>query len=402
LTLWGLLQLAPDEAIAVVSPEFGVQITYAELRRQVRMVADAFAASGIVHGDRVALALPNGIPVLVCFLAASMAGTAAPLDPDYRYDEFVFYLRDTKAKLLVAPPTEAEEARRAATEAGLPILTVSLTGLGTISLSKTPRGPTAIFPDPDQTALLLHTSDSTGRPKRIPISHRNLAVSARSIAEHYQLSTPDVSLCIMPLFQVHGLVASVLATFYSGGTVVVPAKFNALSFWRTVRDYGVTWYSAAPSVHELLLARADSERPTGMETLRFIRSCGAPLAPEHLLKMEQVFGVPVLEAYGMTEAAHQMTSNPLPPASRKPGSVGPATGVDIGIMDETGNLLPVGASGEVVIRGDSVVAGYESNPEANLSSFTNGWFRTGDRGVLDGEGYLTLKAEAENQLERSR
>jgi acyl-CoA synthetase (AMP-forming)/AMP-acid ligase II len=400
LTLWDLLQLAPDEAIAVVSPEFGVQITYAELRRQVRMVADAFASSGIVHGDRVALALPNGIPVLVCFLAASIAGTAAPLNPAYRYDEFVFYLEDTKAKLLVAPPTEAEEARRAATEAGIPVLTVSLTGLGTISLSKTPRGPSAIHPDPDQTALILHTSGSTGRPKRVPIAHRNLAVSARSIAEHYQLTTADVSLCVMPLFHVHGLVASVLATFYSGGTVVVPARFNALSFWRTIRDYGVTWYSAVPTIHQLLLARADSERPSGSETLRFIRSCSAPLAPEHMLKMEQVFGVPVLEAYGMTEAAHQMASNPLPPASRKPGSVGLATGIDIGIMDDTGNLLPVGAPGEVVIRGDSVVAGYENNPEANLSSFTNGWFRTGDQGVLDGEGYLTLTGRLKEMINR--
>lgn len=378
-TLWDLLQLAPDGAIALVSPETGVQLTYAELRRQVREMADAFASSGIIHGDRVAIALPNGIPVVVSFLAASFAGTAAPLNPAYRYDEFAFYLEDTNAKLLVAGEEGVEEARRAAAAVNIPILSVGA-----------PGRRRAEQPGPGQIALILHTSGSTGRPKRVPIAHRNLVVSAQNIARHYQLTAADVSLCVMPLFHVHGLVASVLATLYSGGKVVVPAKFNALSFWRTVREYGVTWYSAVPTIHQVLLARAGSERPAGAETLRFIRSCSSPLAPEHMLKMEEVFGVPVLEAYGMTEASHQMASNPLPPDARVPGSVGQATGIGIGIMDEEGNLLPPGTPGEVVIRGASVVSEYENNPEANKSSFTNGWFRTGDQGVLDGAGYLTL------------
>jgi acyl-CoA synthetase (AMP-forming)/AMP-acid ligase II len=204
----------------------------------------------------------------------------------------------------------------------------------------------------------------------------------------------------MPLFHVHGLVASVLATLYSGGRIVVPAKFNALSFWRTVRDQHVTWYSAVPTIHQVLLARAGGERPQGAESLRFIRSCSAALSPEHMQQMEQVFGVPVLEAYGMTEASHQMASNPLPPAPRHAGSVGVATGIDIGIMDTEGNLQPSGTPGEIVIRGASVVSGYENNPEANATSFTNGWFRTGDQGILDQAGYLRLVGRLKEMINR--
>jgi acyl-CoA synthetase (AMP-forming)/AMP-acid ligase II len=230
--------------------------------------------------------------------------------------------------------------------------------------------------------------------------HRNMAASTRNIVAHYSLSPQDVSLCVMPLFHVHGLVASTLSTLSSGGTVVVPPKFSPLSFWRTVRDTGATWYSAVPTIHNLLLARAGEERPAGAEGLRFIRSCSASLPPEMMERMERVFGPPVLEAYGMTEASHQMSSNPCPPALRKPGSVGHGTGVRIGIMDDAGNLLDAGQRGEVVIKGPNVVSGYENNPEANAKSFTSGWFRTGDQGILDTEGYLTLTGRIKELINR--
>jgi acyl-CoA synthetase (AMP-forming)/AMP-acid ligase II len=217
---------------------------------------------------------------------------------------------------------------------------------------------------------------------------------------HYALTGNDVALCVMPLFHVHGLVASTLSTLLSGGAVAVPGKFNALSFWRTVRDTNATWYSAVPTIHNLLLSRAGDERPAGSECLRFIRSCSAALPPEMMDRMEKVFGAPVLEAYGMTEASHQMASNPQPPAARKGGSVGPGTGVRIGIMDEAGALLPDGERGEVVIQGPNVVSGYENNPEANAKSFTNGWFRTGDQGFLDEDGYLRLTGRLKELINR--
>jgi acyl-CoA synthetase (AMP-forming)/AMP-acid ligase II len=204
----------------------------------------------------------------------------------------------------------------------------------------------------------------------------------------------------MPLFHVHGLVASVLSTLLSGGTVVVPARFNPLGFWRTVRDHRVTWYSAVPTIHQLLLARTGATRPAGAENLRFIRSCSAALPVETAQKMESAFGTPVLEAYGMTEASHQMASNPLPPAAHKFGTVGPATGIRIGIMGDSGQILEPGAQGEVVIQGPSVITAYENNPEANAKSFVNGWFRTGDQGTLDAEGYLRLTGRLKEMINR--
>ncbi len=206
----------------------------------------------------------------------------------------------------------------------------------------------------------------------------------------------------MPLFHVHGLVASTLATLLSGGTMVVPGKFNPLSFWRAAKAYGVTWYSAVPTLHQLLLARADRKAgpPAGAERLRFIRSCSAALPPQVMRDLEDAFGVPVLEAYGMTEASHQMASNPLPPGERRPGSVGVGTNVGISIMDANGAHLAPGERGEVVIQGANVITGYENNPEANAASFTNGWFRTGDQGVLDDRGYLTLVARIKELINR--
>jgi acyl-CoA synthetase (AMP-forming)/AMP-acid ligase II len=197
-------------------------------------------------------------------------------------------------------------------------------------------------------------------------------------------------------------VASTLATLATGGTVVVPGKFNPLSFWRVARDYGVTWYSAVPTLHQLLLARVEpgAPRPAGAEKLRFIRSCSASLPPQVMHDLEAAFGAPVLEAYGMTEAAHQMASNPLPPGIRLPGSVGPGTDVAISIRDSEGRLVATGERGEVCIQGPNVIRGYEGNPEANATSFFDGWFRTGDQGFLDTEGYLTLVGRLKELINR--
>ena len=399
-TLLELIQAAPAESTAIILPETGIRITYQQLRDQVTAMADALASLGIGKGDRVATYLPNGLPTVVSFLAASIAGTAAPLNPGYREDEVNFYLEDTNAKVLLLPPDGAEGARKAAEARGVPTYNLEMDASGFVRIAGAPTGKKAAAPSPDDVALVLHTSGSTGRPKRVPILHRNITASTQNIVATYKLSPKDVSLCVMPLFHVHGLVASTLSTLLSGGSVVVPNKFNPLSFWRTVRDTGATWYSAVPTIHNLLLSRAGNDRPAGAEGLRFIRSCSASLPAEMMAQLEKVFGVPVLEAYGMTEASHQMSSNPQPPAVRKPSSVGPGTGVKIGIMNDAGDLLPTGERGEVVIQGPNVVSGYENNPEANAKSFTNGWFRTGDQGFLDGDGYLTLTGRIKELINR--
>src|SRR4051812_32782360 len=312
-TLAELLENAPPDKTAIILPEQNLRISYGNLRAQVRSLAEQLAGAGIGRGDRVATSLTNGLPVIVSFLAAGVAGTAAPLNPAYKEDEFRFFLEDTAAKVLLLPPEGADDARRAAIALGVPILTIDMDAAGVVSLRSSDnatRSAKALAERPftppsiDDVALVLHTSGSTGRPKRVPLKHKNLSISAQNVARSYALSPDDVSLCVMPLFHVHGLVASTLATFASGGTVVVPAKFSPLSFWRTARDHGVTWYSAVPTLHQLLLARAGdpsnpARRPAGTERLRFIRSCSASLPPAVMHALEAAFGAPVLEAYGM-------------------------------------------------------------------------------------------------------
>ncbi len=388
------------DAIAVSGN--GPVVTYDQLRQQVDALGAKLSQLGLGRGDRIAMALPNGLEVIASFLAASTVGTAAPLNPAYTRDEFKFYLEDTGARALILPSNGADEAR-AATGNDVLIIEAVLDSDGRVQFSSERNagaGRAVDYPNADDTALILHTSGTTSRPKRVPLSHANLMTSARNVAETYQLTSADVSLCVMPLFHVHGLVASTLATLSTGGTVVVPPKFNPLSFWPTVREHRVTWYSAVPTIHQVLLSRARGTRPSGSEQLRFIRSCSAALAPQTMADLEDRFGVPILEAYGMTEAAHQMASNPLPPGARKAGSVGCGTAVEIAILDKAGQVLPQGETGEVSIKGANVFGGYEGNAEANAESFSNGWFRTGDQGYLDSEGYLTLVGRIKELINR--
>ncbi|MGZ4812447.1 MAG: acyl--CoA ligase [Terriglobales bacterium] len=401
-TVLEALQLAPGDSTAIIIPESGARVSYASLRRQVLEMADTLAAAGVRRGSRVAIALPNGLPAIVSFLAATIAGTAAPMNPTYKYQEFCFYLQDTSAKVLILGQGDTGEAGPAAADSGTPILPVQLDSDGNVRLTGIAPKPWTTAPAEDDVALILHTSGSTGPPKRVPLEHRNLALSAANIVETYALSPNDVSLCFMPLFHVHGIVASTLAPLLSGGTVVAPNGVNPLIFWRLVRQYHVTWYTAVPTIHHVVSARARSgDRPDKGGSLRFVRSASAPLAPEAMRKMEEAFGVPVLEAYGMTEAAHQMASNPLPPRQRKPGSVGLPTGIEISIMDSLGHHLEGRDRGEIVIKGASVFSGYENNPDANAEAFVEGWFRTGDEGWKDDDGYVHISGRIKELINRA-
>ena len=398
-TLLDVLHFA-DSHTAVIVPELNLHVTYDSLRRQVIEMANALASASIRRGDAVAIALPNGLPAIVSFLAASIAGKAAPLNPAYPYEEFHFFLGDTNARILICPQVGAEFARTAAADRKIPVMSVEMNERGNVRLTGAPTGVTATEPTAEDIALVLHTSGSTGKPKRVPLRHFNLAVSAANIANTYALSEEDVSLCVMPLFHIHGLIASTMATLLTGGAVVVPTKFNALTFWRTVREHRVTWYSGVPTMHQLLMARTH-HKPAEAASLRFLRSCSAPLSAELIHKIENEFGVPFVEAYGMTEASHQMTSNPLPPRHRKAGSVGVGTGLRVRIMDKDGSSLENNQCGEIAIQGANVFRGYENNPEANARSFVNGWFRTGDQGYLDEDCYLHLTGRIKDIIIRA-
>jgi len=396
-----LLAGGAPEATAIAVPG-GPSITYSQLRAEVEKAAATLAAFGLSRNDRIAFVLPNSIETVVLFLASATVGTAAPLNPAYKEDEFRFYLEDMGARALVVRRGESEAARRALPE-GVRVIEVDVDPTGALSLSSPASEAarrTVEAPSGDDVALVLHTSGTTSRPKQVPLRHRNLTYSARNIARTYSLSAADVAMCVMPLFHIHGLMASTMATFSTGDTVVVPPRFDPMSFWPQAQAHGATWYSAVPTIHQMLLMRNRGERPPGAERLRFIRSSSSALSPATMHELESRFGAPVIEAYGMTEASHQMASNPLPPGDRRAGSVGRATGIEIGVMDDAGALVNAGDAGEVVIRGASVIDGYANNATVNAEAFVDGWFRTGDQGRLTDDGYLSLVGRLKEMINR--
>ena len=289
--------------------------------------------------------------------------------------------------------------REAAKGVGLPMWHPRVDSRGIVELpelSTTSR--TGIdAPTPDDVALFSYTSGTTGRPKCVPLTHANVLWSSRNIAAHYDLNSVDGSLLVLPLFHDHGLIGVALSTLASGGSVIVPPRFSASDFWKLFREHRATWYSAVPTIHQVLLATADRDDAPHSGP-RFIRSCSAELAPTILTKLENRFGAPVLEAYGMTEASHQVATNPLPPLSHKPGTVGPGTGISI--IDKSGRHLAPNTPGEVVVRGPNVMRGYRNNPEADSAAFINGWFRTGDIGAIDDDGYLALTGRIKDLINR--
>jgi len=399
-TVLSLLEAGRATVPAVLVSD-GPELSYRLLRQHVSRVADTLAALGVARSDRVAIVIGNGAEAVVAVLGAAVAAAAAPLNPACTEDELRYYIEDVSARALIVPRGGGEAARRA-WRAGAPLVEIAVEPGGKLAIEASPRPAarrSAGSPGPDDVALILHSSGTTGRPKRAALRHRNLAASARHVVATYGLSSLDTALCVMPLFHIHGLVGCTLSTFASGGTVVIPNRFNPVGFRRILAAQKPTWYTAVPTIHQLILARHRGAHSG--TSLRFIRSASSKLHEATLLGLEETFGVPCLEAYGMTEASHQIASNPLPPASRVSGSVGRGVGVRIGVMDEQGQLLTVGASGEVVIQGPNVIDGYDDNPEADARSFTNGWFRTGDQGFLDSAGYLTLVGRLKEMINRA-
>ncbi|GAB4168908.1 MAG: acyl--CoA ligase [Thalassobaculales bacterium] len=403
LTLDDLIGAGADDAVAIAAPE-RPPLSYGGLRRLAARTRASLNGFGIGRGDRVAIVLPNGPEMAAAFVAIGTAATTAPLNPGYREDEFAFYLEDLKAKALVVEEGSNSPAIAVARRFGAQVLTLAKgAAAGDFTLAGGSPGSAASpgLPGAEDIALVLHTSGTTSRPKIVPLAQRNLAASARHIAATLGLVPADRCLNIMPLFHIHGLMAATLASLSAGASVYCTPGFNALRFFAWLDDAKPSWFTAVPTMHQAILGRAERNREAiARNPLRFIRSSSASLPPQVLAALEAAFGCPVIESYGMTEAAHQMASNPLPPGIRKPGSVGIAAGPEVAIMDEAGALLPAGATGEVVIRGPNVTAGYENNPAANAGAFTNGWFRTGDQGVMDHEGYLTITGRLKEIINR--
>ncbi len=421
-----MLAAAADEAVAFEAPG-REPLTYAGLRAHMSRTVGALNAAGIGRNDRVAIVLPNGPEMASAFVSIAAGATTAPLNPAYRREEFDFYLQDLGAGALVVEAGSDSPAVAAANALDVPTLEIevrdgdaagvfSFVG-GDAVVGVEPAGaaekarddaPAALsaeaapdFAAPDDIALVLHTSGTTSRPKIVPLTHANICASARNIAQTLRLTSDDRCLNVMPLFHIHGLMAAVFATLGAGASVCCTPGFNALKFFTWLDDAVPSWFTAVPTMYQAILSRASRNRDIVERAgLRFMRSASASLPKQVMAEVEELFQAPLVEAYAMTEAAHQITCNPLPPGERKPGTVGSAAGPEVAIMDAAGTLLQPGDTGEIVIRGINVTPGYENNPDANAASFTGGWFRTGDQGVMDADGYLTITGRLKEIINR--
>ncbi|KAL0262976.1 hypothetical protein SLS55_001950 [Diplodia seriata] len=389
-----------SRSTAVIIPGSpALTVSYQQLSAEVISFQKKLAALGISPASAVSIALPNSYEFIVSFLAASwQRAIAAPLNPAYKQSEFEFYIDDLSSAVALVPRGQFSQdapAVRAARKYQAAIAECYWNGKEVVLDVKDQgklkgKGNQKVEQaQPDDVALVLHTSGTTGRPKAVPLTHRNLTRTMKNIQKTYQLSSQDRTMLVMPLFHVHGLLAGFLAPLHSAGSVIVPPKFSASEFWHDFNEHKANWYTAVPTIHQILLKNPP---PNPKPNIRFIRSCSSPLSPKIFHELEKTFDAPVLEAYAMTEAAHQMTSNPLPQnGPRKPGSVGIGQGVEVKILDQESKEVPQGKEAEICIRGENVTKGYLNNPDANKSSFTKeGFFRTGDQGLLDEEGYVII------------
>jgi acyl-CoA synthetase (AMP-forming)/AMP-acid ligase II/acyl carrier protein len=395
------------EAPAIQSADNAV-ITYRQLSDHLHSTALQLNRMGFQSGERLAVVLPNGPEMATAFLAISSVCICAPLNPAYPVAEFQFSLSDLHVKALVALPGDDHPACTAAAALGIPVLHLrtdpQLPGIfelsGDLPFDNGITEPT--LSGLDDLALVLHTSGTTSRPKIVPLTHCNIFFSVKNIAETYLLTPADRCLNMMPLFHIHGLMGALAASLASGASIVCTPGYLPDQVLGWLSELEPTWYTAVPTIHQSILEQVRLQPDIAKQAhLRFIRSCSSSLAPQLAQDLETTFEAPVLEAYGMTEATHQMASNPLPPNSRKFGSVGPATGTTrISIMDEDGKSLPTKSIGEICIRGENVISGYENNPAANAASFTGGWLRTGDLGFLDEDGYLFIQGRSKEIINR--
>ncbi len=403
-TLRELLDAASSGDPAIGAPQRET-LDFAGLRRQVEKTAHALDRSGLGRNDRVAIVLRNGPEMASAFLSVASVATAAPLNPAYGEEEFRFYLSSLGARALLAEAGRESPARAASVQLGVPVLELHVapgSAAGEFEVAGEPPGASSgavEWAEAEDTALVLHTSGTTALPKVVPLSHRNLCASAGFMRRALRLSPEDRGINVMPLFHIHGLTAGLLAPLGAGASVFCSPGFDAGGFFEWMEEAAPTYLTAVPSMYQAILAEADQRRDAIERAgVRLVRCASAPLPPQVRAELGKVFGAPVVEGYGMTEAAHSITCDPLPPAVLKPGTAGIAFGGKISVVNEFGEHLPPDEPGEVVVCGDCVMRGYANNPSANAKAFVDEWFRTGDLGAIDEDGYLTIKGRFKEMI----
>ena len=394
------------EAVAILAPD-RKPLTYSRLREQIGYVVEVLNRKGIGRGDRVAVVLPGGPDLATVSLGVLAGATVAPLNPEYKVTEFEYYFDNLGAKLLITQSGLESPARIAAQAKQIAILELDATPdsmAGVCQLTGNSGARSAArpgFAEAGEIGLILHTSGTTSRPKAVPLTQRNLWASVNNLVASLQLTADDCCLHLLPQFHIGGLIDVLAAPLSVGGRVICTSGFSVPEFYRGLEQYEPTWCQAVPTMLQEILAHCeDHQAIIKKNRLRLMRSVSAPLPPSVLEAIEGVFKVPIIEIFGMTETAGLITSNPLPPRVRKPGSAGIAAGSEVGIMGGTGELLTANQRGEVVVRGASLTAGYENLPEENSQTFVGGWFRTGDEGYFDADGYLFITGRLKEIINR--
>nr|AFV52199.1 acyl-ACP synthetase [Streptoalloteichus sp. ATCC 53650] len=395
---------ALGDATALSAPDHR-DLGYRALVALVRRTGEALRGLGVGRDDAVVLALPSGPALAAAFLGVAAHSLGAPLNPALPADELDRLFTDLRPRAVLVPAGTAGVAADVARAHGAAVLTVTPDPAvaGVFELTGEPVGP----PAPDRPAaagddaLVLFTSGTIAQPRQVRLTHRNLCAAARNTARAFALGPADRCLNVMPLFHAHGLVSTLLASVVRGASVICPPGFDAHGFFAWLHESRPTWYTAVPAMHRALLEAAPAHAAElAAARLRLIRSASAPLPGPVLDELERVFRAPVIEAYGMTEGASLVTSNPLPPGVRKRGSVGLPVGEPVRVLDAAGHDVPTGTEGEIAIRGANVTRGYHGDPAATAAARVGDWLRTGDFGRLDEDGYLHLVGRVKEIVNR--
>ncbi len=387
-------------------PEQAGSITFGEMRRRTRELAFVLSAAGFRKQDRIASLLNNGSAAAVALLGVTAAGgVAVPLNPNLTRAEIDWHLEHSKARFILTDERHADDLLPEGKRWELvipgdqqpvedPLVLIQL--LPAYSADQVAVDTAAAeWTDP---AIILYTSGTTGKPKGVILTHGNLLSNARGVQEAHRLTSQDTALCILPLFHINGLVVTLITSMLVGFSLVLPKKFSSRHFWQWIETYNATWFSAVPTILSILLHQPIPSKAE-FSSLRFARSASAPLPDAVLEDFEERTGIPVIESYGMSEAAGQVTSNPL--HLRKHGSTGLPFTNALQVVDGHGTPRSANQIGEVVLRGPNLTAGYLDNPTANEESFKGGWFHTGDLGYLDQDGYVFLVGRKKELINRA-